>query len=146
LPRKETARGTYPTSKALAYKSSTSEFCKLSFLATSAIFITLIVVLSFSVILICLATALTSKSSRNARRLDAYKSAYPTFSVTSEYRRIRPTFAITSILITLTAISSFLATSILDLTSLRLASSLALIPILSSLYSASSLLTISLIQ
>jgi len=136
LPREETARGTYPTSKALAYKSSTSKFYKLSFLATLAIFITLIIVLSFSVILICLATALTSKSSRNARRLDAYRSAYFTFSTTSEYRRIRPTFVITLIL----------ATLILNSTSLRLALSLALIPILSSLRLALSLLTISLIR
>jgi len=135
LPREETARGTYPTSKALAYKLSTSKFYKSSFLATLVIFITLIAVLSFSAILICLAIALTSKSSRNARRLDVYRSTYSTFSTTSEYRRIRPTFAITLIL----------ATLILNLTSLYLALSLASILILSSLRSASSLLTISLI-
>jgi hypothetical protein len=115
LPREETARGTYPTSKALAYKLSTLEFCVLSFPATS----------------IRLATALTSKSSRNARRLDAYRSTYSTFSATSKYRHIRATFA---------------TTLILDLTSLRLALSSALIPILSSLRSALSLLTISLIR
>jgi len=137
LPREETARGTYPTSKALAYKLSTSKFCKLSFLVTLAIFVTLIAVLSFSAILIYLATASTSamastsKSSRNARRLDAYRSAYPTFSATSEYRRIRPTFT---------------ATSILNSTSLRSALSLALIPISSSLCSALSLSTISLVR
>ena len=135
LPREETARGTYSTSKALAYKLSTSKFYKSSFLTTSAIFITSIAVSSFSAILICLATALTSKSSRNARRLDAYRSTYPTFSTTSKYRRIRPTFATTSIL----------ATLILNLTSLRSALSSALIPILSSLRSALSLLIISLI-
>ena len=146
LPKKETTRGTYPTSKALAYKLSTSKFCKSSFLATLAIFITLIAVLSFSIILTCLATALTSKSSRNPRRLNAYRSTYPTFSTTSKYRRIRPTFTTTLILVTSTAISSFLATLILDLTSLRLALSLALIPILSSLRLALSLLTISLIR
>ena len=137
LPREETARGTYPTSKALAYKLSTSKFCKLSFLATLAIFITSIAVLSFSAILIysaialTSATALTSKSSRNARRLDAYGSAYPTFSATSEYKRIRPTF---------------IATLILNLTSLCSALSSALILILSSLRSALSLLTISLVR
>ena len=145
LPREETARGTYPTSKALAYKLSTSKFYKLSFLATLAIFITLIAVSSFSAILICLATALISKSSRNARRLDAYRSTYSTFSATSEYRHIRPTFATTLILATLTVISSFLTTLILDSTSLYSALSLALILISSSLRLALSLLTISLI-
>jgi hypothetical protein len=67
LLREETAKGTdltslylalssYPTSKALAYKSSTFKSYILGFLAT----------------LICLVTAIAS---------------------TSEYRRIRPTFA-----------------------------------------------------
>jgi hypothetical protein len=125
LPREETARGTYLTSRALASKSSTSEFSKSSFL------VTLITVLSFPATLIRSATALTSESSRNARRLDAYRPACPAFSATSKYRRIRPTFA---------------TTSILDLTSLRLALGLALIPISSFLRLALSLLTISLIR
>jgi hypothetical protein len=125
LPREETTKGTYLTLRALASKLSTSKFSKLSFL------ITLIIVLSFPITLIRLAIALTSKSSRNAKRLDTYRPACPAFFMTSKYRRIWPTFIITLIL---------------NLTSLCLALGLALILILSFLRLALSLLTISLIQ
>jgi hypothetical protein len=110
LPKEKTARRTYPISKALAYESSTSKFCVLNFL----------------VILIHLATTLISESSRNARKLDAYRSTCPTFSTISEHKYIRPIFVIILILNSISC-------------------RLVLILILSSLCSASSLLTISLV-
>jgi hypothetical protein len=140
LLREETAKETYLIFKALAYESSTSKSCEyykesltLSF---DLVLVILIVVLSFLVTLICSVTALTSEFSRNARRLVAYRSACLTFSTTSEYRHIRPTFATTLILVILTVILSFPATLILNLTFFCLALSLGLILISSSFCSA----------
>jgi hypothetical protein len=125
LPKEETTKGTYFISRALTYELSTSEFSEY-YKESSTLSFNLVLVT-----LICSVTALTSESFKNAKKLDTYKSVCFTFFVTSEYRHIRPTFAIILILTTLTAISSFLATLILDLTSFCLALSLALILILS---------------